>query len=261
MPEPTEDKPLKSEGDLATQPVESSQPTLGQKLKRIFFPRSRSGWVFAIILGILLAVLLHRPSILSGFWPKTTPPIAQVVGPEPARWFSGPKPKVTHYYVSFYDSMLAKRNQEGWRTYAEVTVDLKFNRDFTGLVLAAFKGGWKDINLKAWCKDSLIVTRDIDWRPWEEDKNIETRIINPVSIDDKAQPFIVTLFRNDRVRIGNFKEGETYRVVIESPDSQEGRFADLEEIYLFEWDGQRFVTEDGFNKKIRVWGKECMDDE
>jgi hypothetical protein len=82
-----------------------------------------------------------------------------------------------------------------------------------------------------------------------------------VSIDDKAQPFIVTIFGKDKVRIGNFKEGETYRVVIESPDSQEGRFADLEEIYLFEWDGQRFVTEDGFNKKIRVWGKECMDDE
>jgi hypothetical protein len=259
MPEPTEDKPLKSEDDLATQPVEPSQPTLGQKLKRIFFPQSKSGWVVAIILGVLLLVLFHQPNILWSFLPKA--PIAQVVGPEPGGWFSGPKPHVTFYYVSLYDIALATRHQEGWRTYAKVTVDLKFNRDFTGLVLASFKGAWRTIDWKEMCRDSMIVIRDIDWRPWEEDENIETRIINPVSIDDKAQPFIVTLFRNDRVRIGNFKEGETYRVVIESPDSQEGRFADLEEIYLFEWDGQRFVTEDGFNKKIRVWGKECMDDE
>jgi hypothetical protein len=74
MPEPTEDKPLKSEDDLATQPVEPSQPTLGPKLKRLFFPRSKSGWVFAIILGdAALAVLFHRPSILWSFWPKATP--------------------------------------------------------------------------------------------------------------------------------------------------------------------------------------------
>jgi len=262
MPEPTEDKPLKSEDDLATQPVEPSQPTLGPKLKRLFFPRSRSGWVFAIILGILLAVLIHRPSILSSFWPKATLPIAQVVGPEPARWFSGPKPEVTHYYVSFNDSILADMSPGKGRTYTRVTVELRFNRDFTGLVLADFKGGWKDRDFKAWCESSLYVTRDIEWRPWEvDDDDNETKIINPVSIDDKARPFLVSLGGNHQARLGNFKAGETYRVVLESPDTQDGRLAHLEEIYLFEWEGRRFVTEAGSNKKIKVWGEECMDDE
>jgi hypothetical protein len=204
-------------------------------------------------------VLFHQPNILWSFLPKA--PIAQVVGPEPGGWFSGPKPEVTHYYVSFNDSILADMSPGQGRSYTRVTVELRFNRDFTGLVLANFKGGWIKRNFKAWCESSLFVTRDIEWRPWEvDDDDNETKIINPVSIDDKARPFLVSLLGH-KARLGNFKAGETYRVVLESPDTQDGRLAYLEEIYLWEWEGRRFVTEDGLNKKIRVWGNECMDDE